>query len=66
MTQAHPEYNIHFINVAKSREVASALGVRMIPTQIIYDKAGNEVFRNIGVLSQVQLEELLKEHKFEE
>lgn len=66
ITKKHPNYNIHFINVAKDRKTAGELGIRMIPTQIIYDKNGEEVFRNIGVLSGEQLRELFKEYKFEE
>ncbi|DAB29980.1 MAG TPA: hypothetical protein CFH84_06520 [Sulfurimonas sp. UBA12504] len=63
---SHPNYNIHFINVAKDRKSAYELNVRMIPTQIIYDKKGNEVFRNIGVLPQEKLNTLFKEFGFVE
>ncbi|MBD3824367.1 MAG: thioredoxin family protein [Epsilonproteobacteria bacterium] len=66
MTQKYPNYNIHFINVAFDRETAYALNVRMIPTQIIYDKAGKEVFRNIGALSQERVESLFEEFGFKE
>ena len=38
ITQKNPSYNIHFINVRNDRKVANALKVRMIPSQIIYDK----------------------------
>lgn len=58
----HPEYNIYFINVKKERSVARLLGVRMIPTQIIYDKNGKEVYRHIGVLSASELNSLLQKH----
>lgn len=64
ITQKHPEYNIHFINVKKEREAAYALNVRMIPTQIIYDKEGKEVYRHIGVLSGDELAGLLKSFGF--
>ncbi|MMZ65711.1 Thioredoxin [compost metagenome] len=60
--QKHPAYNIHFINVKKEREAARTLEVRMIPTQIIYDKSGKEVYRHIGVLSQDELNNLLKQY----
>jgi thioredoxin 1 len=66
ITQKYPNYNIHFINVAEERDAAYALNVRMIPTQIIFDKNGKEVFRNIGVLSNEKLNVLFKEYKFEE
>ncbi|MDD2791025.1 MAG: thioredoxin family protein [Sulfurimonas sp.] len=64
VTQKHPEYNIHFINVKKEREAAYALNVRMIPTQIIYDKEGKEVYRHIGVLSGDELAGLFKNFGF--
>jgi thioredoxin 1 len=64
VTQKHPEYNIHFINVKKEREVAFKLKVRMIPTQIIYDKNGVEVYRHIGLLSSDELENLFKTYLF--
>lgn len=62
VTQKHPEYNIHFINVKKEREAAKKLKVMMIPTQIIYDKNGKEVYRHIGVLSGNELNNLFKQY----
>lgn len=64
VTQKHPEYNIHFINVKKERKVALELKIRMIPTQIIYDKEGKEVYRHIGVLSTTDLNNLFKTYSF--
>ncbi len=66
ITKQHPSYNIHFINVQKEREAAYELNVRMIPTQIIYDKNGKEVYRHVGVLSGDELSKLFSEYKFEE
>jgi len=62
--QKNPEYNIYFINVKKEREAARKLKVMMIPTQIIYDKDGKEVYRNIGVLSNSELTELFNKYNF--
>jgi len=62
VVQKHPAYNIHFINVKKERHAAYELGVRMIPTQIIYDKNGKEVYRHIGVLSNGELNKLLQKY----
>lgn len=62
--QKHPEYQIDFINVKKERHVAQALEVRMIPTQIIYDKSGQEVYRHIGPMGTQELLQLLKKHGF--
>jgi len=64
VTQKHPEYNIHFINVKKERKAAKKLKVMMIPTQIIYDKNGKEVYRHIGVLSSSELNNLFKKYLF--
>lgn len=64
VTQKNPEYNIYFINVKKEREAASALKIMMIPTQIIYDKEGKEVYRHIGVLSDKELEDLFITYQF--
>jgi thioredoxin 1 len=59
-----PNLNIHFINAQKERSAAQSLEVRMIPTQIIYDERGKEVYRNVGVLNKIQVEALLKRYKF--
>lgn len=64
VTQRHPEYNIHFINVQQERDAAYKLQVRMIPTQIIYDKNGNEVYRHIGVLGGDELTKLFHTYAF--
>ena len=64
ITQKHPEYNIYFINVKKERQAAFDLKVRMIPTQIIFDKNGEEVYRHIGVLSNSELTELFNKYNF--
>jgi thioredoxin 1 len=64
ITQEHPEYNIHFINVQKERDAASILNIMMIPTQIIYDKEGKEVYRHIGLLSEDELVQLFITYQF--
>jgi len=64
VVQKHPEYNIHFINVKKERYAAYTMQIRMIPTQIIYDKNGKEVYRHIGVLSSDELSILLQKYSF--
>ncbi|MFT7879747.1 MAG: thioredoxin family protein [Sulfurimonas sp.] len=64
VTQEHPEYPLYFINVKKEREVASRLNIMMIPTQIIYDKAGKEVYRHIGMLSKDELSDLFVRFQF--
>ena len=55
------EVQIDFIDVWKEQDKAGEYGVRVIPTQIFYDKSGQEVFRHEGFFAK---EEILK--KFEE
>ena len=62
--QKHPTYNISFVNVKKERQAALALKIQMIPTQLIFDKNGKEVYRHVGVLSQNELEKLFQTHGF--
>lgn len=62
ISQDHPEYTIRYINVKKEREVAKALKIMMIPTQLIYDANGKEVYRHIGVLEEEELNALLKKY----
>lgn len=62
--EENPSYGIYFINVKKERDVARKLKVMIIPTQIIYDKDGNEVYRNIGILREKEIEQLLIKYKF--
>lgn len=65
-TQKYPEYNIYFINVKKERDAALDLKIMMIPTQIIYDKNGKEVYRHIGLLSDEELAKLFITYQFKE
>ena len=64
VTQEHPNYNINYVNISKDRRVAQTLGISMIPTQIIYDKDGSEVYRHVGKLSPEELRDILKKYKF--
>jgi len=41
-----------FLDVWKDEAPAKRFGIRTIPTQIFFDKAGKEVFRHIGFLSE--------------
>ena len=44
--------SIIFIDVWKHREQAERFGIRVIPTQIFYDKDGKEVSRHMGFLDK--------------
>ena len=65
VTKKYPGYNINFVNVKKERQAAYDLKIRMIPTQLIFDKEGNEVYRHVGVLATNDLLELFKTYKFD-
>ena len=65
VTQKYPSYNINFVNVKKERQAAYDLKIRMIPTQLIFDKDGKEVYRHVGVLATDDLLELFKTYKFD-
>jgi len=47
----YPQYEIHFINVKKERQAAYALKIQMIPTQLVFDAQGREVYRHVGLLT---------------
>ena len=66
VTRKYPSYNINFVNVKKERQAAYDLKIRMIPTQLIFDKDGKEVYRHVGVLATNDLLELFKTYKFDE
>jgi len=61
--QKHPEYPIYFVNVKKEREAAFRLKIQMIPTQIMLDEKGNEVYRHVGILSPEELNTLLQRYR---
>jgi len=64
LTAAHPDYVIKFINVKEEREAAIEMKIMMIPTQIIFDTRGKEVYRHVGVLEDDTLNGLLKKYEF--
>jgi thioredoxin 1 len=41
-----------FIDLRYDREAAQRFGIRAIPTQIFFDKKGQEVYRHMGFLSE--------------
>lgn len=43
---------IVFVDVWKDKTPARRFGVRAIPTQIFFDKDGNEVYRHVGFMSE--------------
>ncbi len=41
-----------FLDVRYHKDAATSFGINGIPTQIFYDKKGNEVYRHLGYLSE--------------
>ena len=51
---------VRFINVGQEPDKAEAFKVSMIPTQILYDRSGREVFRHSGFIEKALLAEELQ------
>ena len=43
---------IVFIDVWKNKDQAKRFGIRIIPTQIFFDKDGTEVYRHVGFMGE--------------
>ncbi|HCA48747.1 MAG TPA: thioredoxin [Armatimonadetes bacterium] len=52
---------IEFADIWKTPELGEKYRVRSIPTQIIYDGSGNEVFRHLGFWPKKEIDAKLKE-----
>ncbi|HFU74205.1 MAG TPA: thioredoxin [Helicobacteraceae bacterium] len=61
----YPHYNIDFVNVKREREAAYELKIQMIPTQLIFDKTGQEVYRHVGPLDTTTLMSLFTTYQFD-
>lgn len=63
LKQAEKEYKgraaVVVVDVTKHAPLATSLGVRVIPTQIFYDKSGREVARHEGYLDRKALNKQL-------
>lgn len=51
---------IVFIDVRKAPDQAERFGIKVIPTQIFYDKQGNEVLRHTGFMGEEAIVAQLK------
>jgi len=58
----HPNYPLYFVDVQEERQAAFALKVQMIPTQIVFDGKGKEVFRHVGGLKREELDGVLEKY----
>jgi len=53
--------DVEFIDVWKNRSAAQPYGIRVIPTQILYDRDGKERWRHEGFISKEDLQKLFAE-----
>jgi len=60
----NPNYNINYINIYSDRRVIEKFDIQAIPMQIIYDKSGKEVYKNVGLIKKDELNKLFKTYKF--
>lgn len=51
-----------FINIGdkSNKDIVSYYGISVIPSQVILDSLGNEIFRHIGYISDTELEKQFK------
>ncbi len=62
--EKNPDYNIKYIDVYKDKQVIAKYNISAVPLQIIYDKDGNVVYENLGLIEEEELNELFKTYKF--
>ncbi|MGD9719075.1 MAG: thioredoxin family protein [Sulfurimonadaceae bacterium] len=44
----NPDLSVYIIDLRENREAAQRFKIQMIPTQVVLDKNGKEVYRHIG------------------
>ena len=59
------QFEVVFIDVWKNNSEAQKYGILVIPTQIFFDAAGNELFRHQGFFSREDILETWREHGFD-
>lgn len=52
---------VDFIDVWKDTDAGKPYKIRLIPTQIVFDAAGKEVFRHEGFLSREDIDKVFQE-----
>jgi len=53
---------VESVDFVDDRAAAQRYGVRVIPTQILFDASGREIFRHVGVYSRKDILAKFKEH----
>lgn len=62
LTEVHAgKLAVEFIDVWQDRDAGETYGIRAIPTQIIFDASGAELYRHEGYWGRAEIESKLKE-----
>lgn len=65
--KAYPkDLKVIWVDVSKDKQVATMYGVRIIPTQIFFDRDGKEYKRHTGYLPEKEIMKILEEMKVKE
>lgn len=65
LKQQNSQYRLFYIDVGRDRKAAADHGIRMIPTQLFFDRDGNEVYRHIGGFTTEGFTETLHKYGFD-
>lgn len=57
----HGIVDVHFVDVWKDPKGGEPYGIRVIPTQVFFDRDGKEVFRHEGFFSREEIERVFKD-----
>lgn len=60
-TELQGKVEVQFIDITKDAEASDRYGIKLIPTQIFFDAAGNEVMRHEGFLPKADVVAQLRE-----
>lgn len=63
--QQNPHYRLFYIDVGRDRKAAADHGIRMIPTQLFFDRDGNEVYRHVGGFTSEEFIATLHKYGFD-
>lgn len=59
-----PDAHLFYINLDKDKKRLKKLRIVAIPTQIIYDKNGFEVYRHLGSMTYEEVVQMLERYNF--
>lgn len=51
---------VHIVDIRENRDAIERFKIQMIPTQVVLDKSGKEVYRHIGGLSSEEMLRLVE------